>query len=180
MPRRSRPATWQNFIGRAETPNSICGHSSKPYRWTSCVARLQNWYERRSEHIFWLINRIRTIIAQAANKPTRTPYYQLQGSHSNGYLTRAGMMCMTLFGPWSAAPERDSIRHVLVQEHDSPECRRLGVRRNAACDREVGRETPRPPRGPSFRDVVSREGGTAAPNEPRLVPSDRNNAWPGA
>jgi hypothetical protein len=53
-------------------PNSICVHSSKQCRWTSCVARRQTGTEEIWTHIL-AYNLIRTIIAQAANKHRLEP-----------------------------------------------------------------------------------------------------------
>jgi hypothetical protein len=50
MLRRSQPATWQDSTVPAGMPNSICAHSNKRCRWTSCVARRQSWCGRKSGH----------------------------------------------------------------------------------------------------------------------------------
>ena len=64
----------RSFIGPVGMPNSICGHSSKRCRWTSCGARHPNWCARKSGRTYW------PTISSA--RSSRKPHPNMTGNHA--------------------------------------------------------------------------------------------------
>ena len=50
------------------TEKSISGRSSRPCRWTSCVARHRTWFEKEIWTHLLAYNLLRTVMAVAANE----------------------------------------------------------------------------------------------------------------